>query len=125
MESNRNDPHAGFAVAMHGRSLDNADAAVILVHGRGATAESILELSSHLHQPNFAYLSPQAADNTWYPYSFLAPLEKNEPYLSSGLNTIDRLVREVVDSGIPAERIVLAGFSQGGCLASEYVARNA
>ena len=118
-------PHQGQQVVNSGKPLAEAQAAMILVHGRGATAVSILELANELHQPEFAYLAPQAAHNTWYPYSFLAPMTQNEPGLSSGLQAIGELVDQVAAAGIPADRLVLAGFSQGACLASEFVARDA
>ena len=98
---------------------------MILVHGRGATAQSILELGQALDHPDFAYMAPQAADNTWYPYSFLSPLQRNEPGLSSGLEVIGGLVERAIDAGIEPDRIVIGGFSQGACLAAEFVARNA
>jgi predicted esterase len=118
-------PHDHAPVRRAGRPLAEAQAALILVHGRGATAESILSLADYLPHPSMAYLAPQAAGNTWYPYSFLAPMEQNEPWLSSALRRLEALVAEVTKAGIPAERIVLAGFSQGACLASEFVARQA
>ncbi|MEZ4518850.1 MAG: dienelactone hydrolase family protein [Chloroflexota bacterium] len=118
-------PHQGQPVYATGRPLAEATSAMILVHGRGATAKNILELASALPQPEMAYLAPQAASNTWYPYSFLAPLDQNEPGLSSGLEAIGDLLGQVEAAGIPAGRILLAGFSQGGCLTAEYVARNA
>ena len=118
-------PHQGQQVVNSGKPLAEAQAAMILVHGRGATAVSILELANELHHPEFAYLAPQAADNTWYPYSFLAPMTQNEPGLSSGLQAIGELVDPVAAVGIPADRLVLAGFSPGACLASEVVARDA
>ena len=117
-------PHGGRPVRTAGAPLDRARAAMILVHGRGATAESILELSRVLVQEGFAFLAPQAAGGTWYPQSFLAPIAMNEPGISSGLSVIDSLVASVAAAGIPAERTMLLGFSQGGCLASEYVARH-
>ncbi|HSM56400.1 MAG TPA: dienelactone hydrolase family protein [Candidatus Sulfomarinibacteraceae bacterium] len=117
--------HQTQPVRTAGVALDDARAAMILVHGRGATADSILTLTQELDRPHFAYLAPQAAYNTWYPQSFLAPLEQNEPYLSSALATLDNLVQRVADEGIPHNHLILLGFSQGACLASEYVARNA
>jgi len=111
-------------VLQTGLSVEMATAAAILVHGRGASAEDILTLTRELNQPGFAYLAPQAAGNTWYPYSFLAPLEQNEPGLSSGLSVIDHLVMEISKQGIPPRRVLLLGFSQGACLALEYAARN-
>jgi predicted esterase len=118
-------PHDNQPVLSAGRRLAQARAALILVHGRGATAESILELVDYLPHPEMAYLAPQAAGNTWYPYSFLVPLEQNEPYLSSALGRLAALLAEVERAGIPAERVALAGFSQGACLAAEFVARHA
>jgi predicted esterase len=108
-----------------GKPLHEAQTAMILVHGRGATAASILELAEHLPHPEMAYLAPQANGNTWYPYSFLNPIPQNEPGLSSALQVLADLVAQVEAAGIPSERLILAGFSQGACLASEFVARNA
>jgi predicted esterase len=124
-QSQKAGPHQGQPVYTTGKSLDEAKAAMILVHGRGATAPSILELAQELPHPEFAYLAPQAANNTWYPYSFLEPMDRNEPGLTSGLQVISELIAQVEAAGIPAERIVLAGFSQGACLASEFAARHA
>lgn len=97
---------------------------MILVHGRGATAPSILELAQVLEHPDMVYLAPQAFQNTWYPFSFLSPLNQNQPGLDSALSTISELVDRVVEANIPRERIILAGFSQGACLVSEFAARN-
>lgn len=119
------DPHAGQPVLTAGKPLAAASGALILIHGRGATAESILDLADYLPHPDLAYLAPQAADYTWYPYSFLSPLARNEPYLSSALARVAAVVAQVEAAGIPPARIVLGGFSQGACLASEYVARHA
>jgi phospholipase/carboxylesterase len=118
-------PHQGQPILAAGEPLNRARAAMVMVHGRGANAESILELAVDLHQAGFAYLAPQAAGNTWYPYSFLAPLASNEPGLSSGLAAIANVLAQVVQAGIPLERTMLLGFSQGACLALEFVARNA
>lgn len=115
-------PHQGQKVYTAGPSPVDADSAMILIHGRGATAPSILELASALPREDMVYLAPQAMGNTWYPYSFLSPRDQNEPGISSGLQAIGSLVDHLVASGIPMDRIVLAGFSQGACLASEYVA---
>ena len=119
------DVHAGQPLRHAGRPLAEAGAAMILVHGRGATAESILELADYLPQPQMAYLAPQAAGQTWYPYSFLAPIAQNEPYLSSALARLEGVLADVTAAGIPPARIVWAGFSQGACLAAEFVARHA
>ena len=120
-----NGPHQGQPVARAGAALSEAAAAVVLVHGRGATAQSILELASAFERSDLAYLAPQARGRTWYPYSFLAPLAQNEPGLSSGLHALGAVLTEIEDAGIPAERVVLLGFSQGACLALEYAARHA
>jgi predicted esterase len=122
---NINDPHAGQPVIATGEALRRASAVLILLHGRGATAESILELTPYMNQPQMAYLAPQAVYNTWYPYSFLEPMERNEPYLSSALARVGAVVDQLLSTGIPASHIVLGGFSQGACLAAEFVARNA
>ncbi len=116
--------HRGPVLAA-GEPLATARGVVILIHGRGASAESILTLAPELDAPGLAFLAPQADNGTWYPYSFLAPLAQNEPYLSAALAALAALVAHVETAGIPAERIVLAGFSQGACLASEFAARNA
>jgi predicted esterase len=105
--------------------LDRASAALVMMHGRGATAEDILELAAEFKQSGFAYLAPQAAQHSWYPNSFLAPMSSNEPGLSSGLAVIAALLEQLADAGIPAERTILLGFSQGACLALEFAARNA
>lgn len=118
-------PHQGQPVIAAGKPLASAQAAMILIHGRGASAHNILELAQELPQPEFVYLAPQAAGNSWYPFSFLAPLTQNEPGLSSGLQVIADLVAQVEEAGIAPAKIVLAGFSQGACLVSEFVARNA
>jgi predicted esterase len=118
-------PHQGQQLYTAGQPLAEAQAVMILVHGRGATAASILELAEVLPHPGFAYLAPQAAGNTWYPFSFLAPIEQNEPGLSSGLQVIAGILGQVEAAGIPPENVIIGGFSQGACLASEFVARNA
>ena len=118
-------PHQGQPVLTTGVALDKATAAMIMIHGRGASAEDILGLSADLWQPNFVYLAPQAAQSEWYPNSFLAPIPSNEPGLSSGLAVIAALLAQVEEAGITAERTILLGFSQGACLALEFVARHA
>jgi len=97
---------------------------MILIHGRGAGANSILELAHAFEQPQIAYLAPQASGYTWYPNSFIAPIPSNEPGISSGIFTIKKLVDEVKEAGVPTSHIFLGGFSQGACLASEFVARH-
>ncbi len=118
------DPHANQPVLTSGRPLTEAGAAMILVHGRGATADSILTLAQELPHPEFAYLAPQAATNAWYPQRFIAPFAANEPFLSSALGRVGAVLAQVEAAGIPPERIVLGGFSQGACLALEFAARN-
>lgn len=120
-----NDPHAGQPVLQDGLRMAGARLVAILLHGRGASAEDILGLAGELRSRDIAYLAPQAAGSTWYPYSFLAPLEQNEPWLGSALRVIEGLVEHVEQQGIPAERVVLMGFSQGACLATEFAARHA
>jgi len=117
--------HQGQPVVAAGRPLREADAAVVMVHGRGASAESILTLADELGRPELAYVAPQAAGSTWYPYSFMAPIERNEPYLSSALEVLEGLLAKLEAEGIPAERTVLLGFSQGACLTLEFAARHA
>ncbi len=118
------DPHADQPILAAGASLDDAQSAVILLHGRGASAQNILMLAAEFERDDLVYLAPQAAGSSWYPYSFLAPLSQNEPKLSSAMRTVGRVLDEVAAKGIPPSRVVLAGFSQGACLASEYAARN-
>ncbi len=105
--------------------MRDAKAAMIMLHGRGASAEDILLLANEFDRADFAYVAPQAAGRTWYPYSFLQPLELNEPHLSSALRVITETIELLNAAGLPAERIMLLGFSQGACLALEYGARNA
>lgn len=119
-----NGPHQGQPLVTTGDSLDSASSAVIMVHGRGATARGILGMANEFDTERVAYLAPQAQRSEWYPQSFLAPVEQNEPGRSSGLQAIDDTLTQLTESAIPAERTLLLGFSQGGCLATEYVARN-
>src|SRR6266487_2450952 len=118
-------PHQGQPVLMAGEPLESARAAMIMIHGRGASAEDILSLAGEVDQPGFAYLAPQAAGYTWYPNSFLAPIASNEPGLSSGLAVIASLLERLGEAGISPERTILLGFSQGACLTLEFAARNA
>ena len=118
-------PHQGQPIRMAGEPISRAQAALLMVHGRGASAEDILSLANELDQPGFAYLAPQAAENTWYPNRFLVPLAENEPWLSSALGFVADVFDEIIDAGIRPERIMLLGFSQGACLTLEFAARNA
>ena len=117
-------PHGGERVLMGGAPLETAAGALIAIHGRGAGAEDIIALGKEVAPPNVAILAPQAAGNTWYPYRFLEPTERNEPYLSSALRVVADLVARLGEQGIPPERVALLGFSQGACLALEAAARN-
>ena len=116
--------HQGNPILRAGKSLEEAEAAMVMLHGRGASARDILALSEELPNDKFAYLAPQANNFTWYPYSFLAPIEDNEPWLSSALNLVAEVLNQVSEAGVPVEQAILLGFSQGACLASEFVARN-
>lgn len=116
-------PHQDQPLITAGAPLDVAEAALVFVHGRGATARNFIQMADEFHQHGVAYLAPQAARNTWYPNAFTAPVESNEPGRSSGLRAIDDAVAAATDSGIPSERVMIIGFSQGACLASEYVAQ--
>ncbi len=107
-----------------GPALNQARGAMILIHGRGSSADDIVGLADIIVAKDLAVLAPQAPGHSWYPQRFLAPLANNEPSLSNALATIDALVNEALDAGIPSERIAIAGFSQGACLALEYAARN-
>jgi predicted esterase len=119
------DPHAGRPVLATGTPLAEARAAVVLAHGRGADARDILGLAQHFAVPGVAYLAPDAAMQHWYPARFMEPLAHNEPWLTSALAFLGRVVESVTAAGVPAERLVLGGFSQGACLALEYAARHA
>ena len=118
------DIHGDQPVLQAGADPSEARGAVILVHGRGATASSILGLAEALDRPDFFYLAPQAAGNSWYPNRFMVPRKQNEPHLSSALRRIGDLVDQLASVDLPAERVMIVGFSQGACLAADFVARN-
>ena len=118
-------PHQHQPVLTLGPSPAEARLAAILIHGRGASAEDILGLAHELAIPDIAFLAPQAADHTWYPYSFLSKIEQNEPGLTSALQVIEGLIAQLGEQGVPPERIALMGFSQGACLTLEFAARHA
>ncbi len=120
VEGSHQDQH----VIHYGAMLDDAKAAMIMIHGRGASAHDILSLAYEIDLPGVAHIAPQAKNNTWYPYSFLSPIENNEPELSSGLAVIDSLVEMLFKKGFSSEQIFFLGFSQGACLSLEYAARN-
>jgi predicted esterase len=119
------DPHAGQPLIRAGLSLAESGRAAIMIHGRNASPQNILDLMPRLERPGFSYLAPAAANNTWYPLSFLAELERNEPYVTSAIRRLDQVVGDVVAAGVPRERVVLLGFSQGACLAAEFACRHA
>jgi predicted esterase len=118
-------PHAGAPVLEEGVPLGEGQAVAVLVHGRGATAESILDLVPLVDPGGFTFLAPQAAGGSWYPWRFVEPLERNEPWLSSGLELLSEVLDRTESAGVSAERTVLLGFSQGACLALEFAARHA
>jgi phospholipase/carboxylesterase len=119
------DPHADQPILTGGATPEEAQAAAVLVHGRGATARGMLDFAAEFERPGLRLVAPQARRGTWYPERFLAPLEANEPSLSSALAHVDRAFETAAEAGVPPERTLVVGFSQGACLASEYVARNA
>src|SRR6476646_4432985 len=109
-------PHAGAEVLHQGKPIEQVQAALIMIHGRGAPAHDILTLADELEHPDFAYLAPQAKGNTWYPNPFMMPIHSNEPWLSSAITVIEWLLAKVEEAGIPPERTMLLGFSQGASL---------
>jgi phospholipase/carboxylesterase len=108
-----------------GKALDQASKVLIMLHGRGASAEDILSLSSHLDVKEYALIAPQATNNTWYPYSFMMPPAQNEPWLSSALSLLEEIVTDVNSRGITTENVYFTGFSQGACLTLEFITRHA
>jgi len=108
-----------------GTPLDKAKGALVMLHGRGGTASDIISLAREFNTRDMALIAPQASNNSWYPYSFMAPVAQNQPALDSALQLIDEAVAEVIAAGIPAEHIYFAGFSQGACIMLEYITRNA
>lgn len=122
--NHRDDPHAGQPLLTAGPAPEQAAAMLVLIHGRGATAASILALHAGLGIEGLAAVAPQAAGNTWYPHSFLAQMAANQPDLDSALGRIESIVADLLTRGVPSERIAILGFSQGACLTSEFVARH-
>jgi phospholipase/carboxylesterase len=108
-----------------GKEITATGKVLIMLHGRGGSAEDILSLSSHLNVKDYSMFAPQAMNNTWYPYSFLAPPQQNQPWLSSALQLVRELTDDIIYKGVPTENIYFAGFSQGACLTLEFVTRNA
>lgn len=119
------DPHANPQILQAGAPITDARLVAVLLHGRGASAQDILSLSAEFSARDVAYLAPQAAGNTWYPYSFLMPLEQNEPSLGSALKVIQELLASLAQKSFPSNRVALMGFSQGACLTLEFAARHA
>ncbi len=117
-------PHAGQPVLHAGTPLATAHAAMLLVHGRGASAADIMTVGQELTHPDLAYLAPQAAGSAWYPNPFTAPIESNEPYLSSAISVLEDVLAKITEH-VKHERVILLGFSQGACLALEFAARHA
>lgn len=118
------DHHGRQPIRTDGAAADEADAAVVLVHGRGARADGMLQFAREFGREGLHYAAPQARRGTWYPNSFLAPIERNQPHLDSALTHVGRAVDAAQSGGLPAETVLLVGFSQGACLASEFVARD-
>lgn len=125
MGDSMSDPHGQAELYAAGSALAEASSAIIAIHGRGADAADIINLAGEVAPPDVVILAPNAVGQTWYPYRFIEPIERNEPYLTSALNLIDRLFAHLAEADIPRNRVALLGFSQGACLALEYAARNA
>jgi predicted esterase len=119
------DPHGDQPVLRHGPEARHARLAMILVHGRGGSADDLMALAAELDLDDILYVAPQAAGHTWYPYSFLMPMEQNEPGLTSGLNKLSAVIDDLRREGLSPDRVGLLGFSQGACLSLEYAARYA
>jgi len=117
-------PHQNQPAEEYGPSLSRAKAAMIMMHGRGATAKSMLPLAEQLAQPDFFYIAPQAKHHTWYPYSFLESQEKNKAGIMSGLQVIYDLLQNIRETGLEYEKMILLGFSQGACLALDFITRH-
>lgn len=117
------DPHRDQPILVQGAPLAEAAGAVILTHGRGGSASDMQDLAREIDRPQFAYLAPEAAGRTWYPYSMLERLERNQSHLSSAMRLLEKVLAKAAP--VPAERVVLLGFSQGACLALEFAARHA
>jgi predicted esterase len=117
------DPHEGHPIETTGADPAEASAAVVMAHGRGAMARGMLDIAREFDREDVAYLAPQAARREWYPNSFLSPIDANEPWLTSALSAFGRALDRAVDAGIGHERVLLLGFSQGACLATEFAVR--
>jgi predicted esterase len=117
-------PHQKQPLLDAGAALPEADVVLLLLHGRGASARGMLALADEIDRPGVTYLAPQAARRSWYPNSFMAPIDQNEPELTSALQVIDDTLARIAEAGPTEEQVVLLGFSQGACLAAEYAARH-
>jgi phospholipase/carboxylesterase len=117
-------PHQNQEIATGGTGLDKAEMAMILIHGRGASAQSMLMFADEFDANNIHYRAIQAKGHTWYPRSFMAPREMNQPGIKSGLQAIYDQIDTLSEAGIPTPNIVLLGFSQGACLTTEFAARH-
>lgn len=122
---NPNDPHRDARIYYAGKPLGQSSNVMIMLHGRGSNADNMLSLASEFQRPNWTYIAPEAINNTWYPYPFLAPMDQNEPYLSSALQLIQSILMRIAEVGILPINTVILGFSQGACLATEFAARHA
>jgi phospholipase/carboxylesterase len=123
-DAGADDPHAARPVETAGAPAGAAEAAAVLVHGRGSSAGAFLRFADRFYRHGVVYLAPEARRGSWYPNRFLAPVESNEPGFSSGLRAVGRAVAAAGDVGVPPDRVLVVGFSQGACLAAEFVARN-
>lgn len=123
MFENDLNPHQNSRIAVSGVAIEKATKVILLVHGRGATAQSMFSLGELFANDTTLLLAPQAAGNTWYPYSFMADENMNQPYLNSAIQLLDETVKRLIDQGFKESEISLIGFSQGACLSLEFVAR--
>lgn len=119
------DIHQNQPTIKTGRPLSPSSPAVIVLHGRGSSAQAMIPFVENLGQEHASYLIPQASSNRWYPQSAFSPLESNQPDLNSALKTVENLIQQLLEQGLTPEHIVLGGFSQGACLAAEFAAQNA
>ena len=117
-------PHDGATLLVAGTPIAGARGALVLIHGRGADAEGMLDLAAHFRAERFAAVAPQANGHTWYPFPFLAPIAQNQPHLDSALAVLESITSALAADGIPRDRQVLIGFSQGACLSLEFAARS-
>ncbi len=125
MFDNDSHPHGNARVAVAGAPLERAKTILILIHGRGATAQSMFSLGELFADAQTTLIAPQASGNTWYPYSFMAEEQMNQPYLDSALKLLDDIVKRLKDQGFHESQVILVGFSQGACLSLEFAARSA